>query len=153
MTGRPGRIVVGSFEAAARAATDVAVVIDVFRAFTTAATVLANGAERIVMTGDLDAARRLRADGVGRLCIGERGSVRPEGFDFGNSPVEVAGVDFSGETVIQTTSNGTRGILAASGARITIHLLHELRRRGGKYGLGSACIGGGQGGAVIVEAL
>jgi acetyl-CoA acyltransferase 2 len=43
--------------------------------------------------------------------------------------------------------------LAASGARITIHLLHELRRRGGKFGLGSACIGGGQGGAVVVEAL
>jgi acetyl-CoA acyltransferase 2 len=43
--------------------------------------------------------------------------------------------------------------LAASGSRITIHLLHELKRRGGKYALGSACIGGGQGGAVIVEAL
>jgi len=43
--------------------------------------------------------------------------------------------------------------LAASGARITIQLLHELRRRGGRYGLGSACIGGGQGMAVIVEAL
>lgn len=42
--------------------------------------------------------------------------------------------------------------LAASGARITIHLLHELRRRGARYGLGSACIGGGQGMAVIVEA-
>jgi acetyl-CoA acetyltransferase family protein len=43
--------------------------------------------------------------------------------------------------------------LAASGARITIHLLHELRRRGGRYGLGAACIGGGQGMAVIVEAF
>lgn len=43
--------------------------------------------------------------------------------------------------------------LAASGARITIHLIHELRRRGKKYGLGSACIGGGQGGAVVVEAF
>lgn len=43
--------------------------------------------------------------------------------------------------------------LAASGARITVHLLHELRRRGGQYGLGSACIGGGQGMAVIVEAF
>ena len=42
--------------------------------------------------------------------------------------------------------------LAASGARITAHLLHELRRRGGRYGLGTACIGGGQGIAVIVEA-
>ena len=43
--------------------------------------------------------------------------------------------------------------LAASGARITIHLLHALRRTGGRYGLGSACIGGGQGAAVIEEAL
>ncbi|SUZ79870.1 uncharacterized protein METZ01_LOCUS32724 [marine metagenome] len=42
--------------------------------------------------------------------------------------------------------------LAASGARITIHLLHELRRRGGKFGLGSACIGGGQGAAIVLEA-
>ena len=43
--------------------------------------------------------------------------------------------------------------LAASGARITIHLLHALRRRGARYGLAAACIGGGQGGAVVVEAL
>jgi acetyl-CoA acyltransferase 2 len=42
--------------------------------------------------------------------------------------------------------------LGASGARITLHLLHALRRRRGHYGLGSACIGGGQGIAVIVEA-
>jgi acetyl-CoA acyltransferase 2 len=42
--------------------------------------------------------------------------------------------------------------LGASGARITLHLLHALRRRGRRYGLGSACIGGGQGAAVIVEA-
>lgn len=43
--------------------------------------------------------------------------------------------------------------LAASGTRITLHLLHALRRAGKKYGLGSACIGGGQGAAVIVEAF
>ncbi len=43
--------------------------------------------------------------------------------------------------------------LAASGARITLHLLHALRRQGGGVGLGSACIGGGQGAAVIVEAF
>ncbi|MFO0561901.1 MAG: acetyl-CoA C-acetyltransferase [Polyangiales bacterium] len=43
--------------------------------------------------------------------------------------------------------------LGASGARITTHLVHELRRRGARYGVGSACIGGGQGIAVIVEAL
>lgn len=43
--------------------------------------------------------------------------------------------------------------LGASGARITTHLVHELRRRGAKYGIGSACIGGGQGIALLVEAL
>jgi acetyl-CoA acyltransferase 2 len=43
--------------------------------------------------------------------------------------------------------------LAASGTRITVHLIHELRRRGARLGLGSACIGGGQGMAVVVEAL
>jgi acetyl-CoA acetyltransferase family protein len=43
--------------------------------------------------------------------------------------------------------------LAASGARITAHLLHALRAQGKRYGLGTACIGGGQGIAVIVEAI
>lgn len=43
--------------------------------------------------------------------------------------------------------------LAASGARITMHLLYELKRRNGRYGIGSACIGGGQGIAVLVEAM
>jgi acetyl-CoA C-acetyltransferase/acetyl-CoA acyltransferase 2 len=41
--------------------------------------------------------------------------------------------------------------LAASGARIAVHLVHELRRRGARRGLGSACIGGGQGIAVLLE--
>jgi acetyl-CoA acetyltransferase family protein len=43
--------------------------------------------------------------------------------------------------------------LAATGTRITAHLLHALRRTGGRYGLGAACIGGGQGAAVVVEAF
>ena len=43
--------------------------------------------------------------------------------------------------------------LAASGSRITMHLLYALRRAGKRYGVGSACIGGGQGIAVVVEAL
>jgi len=43
--------------------------------------------------------------------------------------------------------------LAASGTRITVHLLNALRRRGKRFGLGSACIGGGQGAAMIVEAF
>jgi acetyl-CoA acyltransferase 2 len=43
--------------------------------------------------------------------------------------------------------------LAASGARITANLLHELKHRGARYGLGAACIGGGQGMAVVVESI
>jgi acetyl-CoA acetyltransferase len=43
--------------------------------------------------------------------------------------------------------------LAATGTRLVLTLLQELRRRGGKYGLASACIGGGQGIAIIVETL
>ncbi|XP_049961121.1 3-ketoacyl-CoA thiolase, mitochondrial-like [Schistocerca serialis cubense] len=43
--------------------------------------------------------------------------------------------------------------LAASGARITTHIVHELRRRKAKYGIGSACIGGGQGIALLIESI
>jgi 2-phosphosulfolactate phosphatase len=110
------RVVLGSFHADARAARGAAVVIDVFRAFTTAAVAFANGAERIAIVGDLETALDLRARGVGRYCLGERGGLRPDGFDFGNSPVEILDRRFDGETLIQTTSNGTKGLLAASGA-------------------------------------
>lgn len=41
--------------------------------------------------------------------------------------------------------------LAASGSRITAHLVHELRRRQAKLAIGSACIGGGQGIALLLE--
>ena len=43
--------------------------------------------------------------------------------------------------------------VGASGARIVLHLLRALRRTGGKRGIASICIGGGQGGAMLVEAL
>ena len=43
--------------------------------------------------------------------------------------------------------------LAASGSRITAHLVHEIRRRGVRYAIGSACIGGGQGIAVLLEKM
>ncbi len=113
---RSSDVSIGSFEGAARDAKGVVVIIDVFRAFTTAAVALANGASRIVMVDDLDKARALRAESIGRYCIGERGGVAPPGFDFGNSPAELLNVRFDGETIIQTTSNGTRGVLAAAGA-------------------------------------
>lgn len=97
---------------AGRAAGHVAV-IDVFRAFTTAAVALANGASRIVMVGTVEEALDLRARGVAQVCIGEVRGRMPPGFDFGNSPFEVSAVQFQGRTLVQRTSAGTRGIVSA----------------------------------------
>jgi 2-phosphosulfolactate phosphatase len=99
-------------DGAARA-TGTVVVIDVFRAFTTAAVALSRGAARVVMVESLDRALALRAAGVGDLCIGERGGRKPEGFDFGNSPAAITRADVAGKTLIQTTTNGTAGVNAA----------------------------------------
>ena len=92
-------------------------IIDVFRAFTTAAVALANGAAKIIMVEDLETALALRDQGVGHYCMGERHGIKPAGFDFGNSPAELLNVRFDGKTFLQTTSNGTRGILAANAAK------------------------------------
>ncbi|MGD8310154.1 MAG: 2-phosphosulfolactate phosphatase [Chromatiales bacterium] len=112
----PDRVSVGSFSPAAHGARGTVVVIDVFRAFTTAAVALARGAERVVMVDDLQAALAMRDRTPGALCIGERGGLRPPGFDFGNDPTEIGAARVAGRTLIQTTSNGTRGVIAAAGA-------------------------------------
>jgi 2-phosphosulfolactate phosphatase len=100
-------------EGATRATGSVAV-IDVFRAFTTAAVALANGASRIVMVRTVEEALALRDAGIGQICMGEVQGLAPDGFDFGNSPFEISGVDFGGKTIIQRTSAGTQGIVAAA---------------------------------------
>ena len=97
-------------EGATRATGSVAV-IDVFRAFTTAAVALANGASKIVMVRTVKEALELRQAGIGEICMGEVQGRAPDGFDFGNSPFEVSTVDFRGKTIIQRTSAGTQGIV------------------------------------------
>src|ERR687898_241317 len=82
------------------------VIIDVFRAFTTAAVALAKGATKIIVVRDVDEALALRAAGVGHLCMGEVGGKRPRGFDLGNSPFEASQADLEGRTIIQRTSAG-----------------------------------------------
>jgi 2-phosphosulfolactate phosphatase len=120
VTAKARPITVGSFSEGAAVSRGSVVVIDVIRAFTTAAVALSRGAEAIVMVEDVDHAVRLRAQGVGRYCMGERGGVKPDGFDFGNSPGELAAADLAadlvGAVLIQTTTNGTRGIAAAAAA-------------------------------------
>jgi 2-phosphosulfolactate phosphatase len=97
----------------AAGATGTVVIIDVFRAFTTAAIAFSRGARRVIMVESLERALALRQAGSGDLCIGERSGRKPPGFDFGNSPAALARVDLTGKTLIQTTSNGTAGINAA----------------------------------------
>jgi 2-phosphosulfolactate phosphatase len=109
-------ISIGSLLDGARQAAGAVAIIDVFRAFTTAAVVLANGASRIVMVSTTEEAFALRDSGIGQICMGEVRGVPPAGFDFGNSPFEVSQVDFHGKTIIQRTSAGTQGIVAAAGA-------------------------------------
>jgi 2-phosphosulfolactate phosphatase len=98
----------------AKRATDTVAIIDVFRAFTTAVVALANGASSIVMVRIVQEALALRDAGIGQICMGEVGGRAPDGFDFGNSPFETSGVDFGGQTIIQRTSAGTQGIVAAA---------------------------------------
>jgi 2-phosphosulfolactate phosphatase len=103
-------------EGAARAAGTV-VVIDVFRAFTCAAVALANGASRITLAGSVEEALWLREHGAGEVCMGEVDGRMPPGFDFGNSPFALAAVDFCGKALIQRSSAGIQGVLAARQAR------------------------------------
>lgn len=98
----------------------LAVVIDVFRAFSTACYIYANGAEDMISIDDVEIARELKKGNPGYILVGERdGNILP-GFDFGNSPLQVKNADFSGRTIVFTTSLGTRGIAAAQSADIII---------------------------------
>lgn len=110
------QIAIGSLLDGATHATGAVAIIDVFRAFTTAAMAFANGASRILMVGSVEEALSLRADGLAQVCMGEVGGRAPPGFDFGNSPFEISGVDFAGKVIAQRTGAGTQGIVAARGA-------------------------------------
>lgn len=101
-------------------ASDVVVVIDVCRAFTTAAYAFGQGAERMILTGTVEEALRLRAQFPGALLTGESEGMPIPEFDFWNSPVQISRAALSGRTLIQRTSAGTQGVVRSVGAR---HLL------------------------------
>ena len=104
----------------ARDATGLAVIIDVFRAFTTAAYVMANGAEKIIPTGSLDEAFKLKTLHPEWVLMGERDGKRVPGFDYGNSPFELKDIDLTGKTIVQTTGAGTQGLVNATGAEVML---------------------------------
>lgn len=90
-----------------------ALVIDVLRASTTIVTALAHGCLEVLPVAEVDEARR-RARGLsGALLAGERGGDPPAGFDLGNSPLEFTRARVAARTIVFTTSNGTRALLAA----------------------------------------
>lgn len=96
------------------AVSGTAVVIDVLRAYTTAAWAFHLGAERIVLSADTEEALALKASLPSALALKDS---RPyDGFDLTNSPVELQTHDLRGRTIVQRTTAGTVGAVAAKAA-------------------------------------
>ena len=93
----------------------IAVVIDVLRASTTIVTALAHGAARVRPVLTVEEARALAA-GAGVLLGGERGGLKIDGFDLGNSPREYSRDRVGGRSIVITTTNGTAALHACAGA-------------------------------------
>ena len=101
------------FQSGAEVARGLTVIIDVFRAFSTACYLYQNGAKLIIPVLTTAEAFELRANHPTYLLAGERGGAMIPGFDYGNSPSQVQDCDFSDQTIILTTSNGTLGLCSA----------------------------------------
>lgn len=90
---------------------DCYIVVDVLRATTTIATLFARGLTDLVVCNDIQAARD-RARDEGRILFGEVGGLPPEGFDYGNSPVEADRLLVAGKRAVLFTTNGTAALCA-----------------------------------------
>jgi len=89
----------------------VVVVIDVLRAFSTAAYAFGAGAKSIKMVGEVEEALALKAQMANALIMGEVNGIKPESFDYGNSPTEITLQNLAGKNIIQRTSAGTQGVV------------------------------------------
>ena len=92
------------------------VIIDVFRAFTTACCFFERGANRLIPLANSGDARYLKQNNPAFIFAGELKGERLPDADLGNSPSEVIGLDLKGQTIVFTTSAGTKGFQAASKA-------------------------------------
>lgn len=97
----------------ARTATGIAVVIDVFRAFTTAAFCVAAGAREIVLVKDPEEALAMKKKDPSLFLTGEVEGRPIAGFDAGNSPSEIEQLRLDGRRIVQRSSSGTQGVVAA----------------------------------------
>ena len=100
----------------AKNATGLTVIIDVCRAFSTAAFLASQGVAEIFPVGTIERAFQLHESLPGSLLVGEVKGRKPDGFDLGNSPAEILQTKVTGQTAIQRTSAGTQGIVNAKGA-------------------------------------
>ncbi|MGB0386428.1 MAG: 2-phosphosulfolactate phosphatase [Ardenticatenaceae bacterium] len=100
----------------AKQATGLAVVIDVFRAFSVACYAFEQGVERIIPVADVETAFQLKEQMPDVVLVGERKGRKIAGFDMGNSPTAILKANLSGKTMVHTTSNGTQGIANAKQA-------------------------------------
>lgn len=100
----------------AKEATGITVIIDVFRAFTVECYLLNNKAAKLIPVGDMQMAYDFKEKDKNCVLVGERDGRMLPGFDYGNSPSQIKNEDFSGKTVVHTTSAGTQGIVNAINA-------------------------------------
>lgn len=90
-------------------ATGMVLVIDVLRAFSTAAYAFSRGAKEILLVSGVEEALILKTQIPNSKIMGEVGGLPPKGFDFGNSPSQIIEQDITGQTLIQRTGAGTQG--------------------------------------------
>ena len=95
-------------------------IVDVFRAFTTAAFCIGAGAREIVLVRDHEQALAMKRADPTLFLTGEIEGRPIPGFDIGNSPSAIERLDLSGRRVVQRTSSGTQGVVAASGAEAIV---------------------------------
>ena len=99
----------------------VCVMLDVLRASSTMLAMFEAGAAELFLASDADeAVTTANADRAAHWVVGERDGVAPPGFDFGNSPTEIAGADLKHRHVIYATSNGTNALRAVARAPLVL---------------------------------
>lgn len=96
------------------------VVIDVLRAFTTAAYAFDRGVEKIFPVSSTAEALKINTQFAGSLIMGEENGFKPEGFDFGNSPVEINKQNLKNKILVQRTTAGTQGLIRSENHRILL---------------------------------
>ena len=101
-------------------ATGIVIVIDVLRAFSTAAYAFSRGAEKIILVSDVNEAILLKSQIPNSKAMGEVSGLPPKGFDLGNSPTHILEHDLSGITLIQRTGAGTQGAVRCKNADVLL---------------------------------